>query len=89
MEGDEEKVIKGGKEIVTKFQVPFIMVEYDISMLKFHQTNVLEFLKFFENNGYKFSLVGFLSKEYISSEELIKISTTNTNVFIVYEKFLQ
>jgi len=65
------------------------MIEYDISMLKFHQTNVLEFLKFFENNGYKFSLVGFLSKEYISSEELIKISTTNTNVFIVYEKFLQ
>ena len=89
VEGDEEKVIKGGKEIVTKFHVPFIMIEYDISMLKFHQTNVLEFLKFFENNGYKFSLVGFLSKEYISSEELIKISTTNTNVFIFYKKFFQ
>ena len=89
VEGDEEKVIKGGKEIVTKFHVPFIMIEFDISILKFHQTNVLEFLKFFENNGYKFRLVGFLSKEYISSEELIKISTTNTNVFIVYEKFLQ
>ena len=87
VEGDEGKVIKGGQELISKYHIPFISMEFCVSFLQWHQTNVLEFLKLFENNGYKFSLVDFFSKKYISSEELIK-NINNNNLYVVYEKFL-
>ena len=88
VEGYEPKVIKGGEEIITKYHIPFIAMEFDINFIQLHQINALEFLKIFENNGYKFSIVDFLSKKYISSEELIK-RKDNINIFAVYEKFLE
>ena len=88
VEGYEPKVIKGGEEIITKYHIPFIAMEFDINFIQLHQINALEFLKIFENNGYKFSMVDFLSKKYISSEELIK-RKDNINIFAVYEKFLE
>ena len=88
VEGYESKVIKGGEEIITKYHIPFIVMEFCISMMQFHQINVLEFLKIFENNGYKISMVDFLSKKYASSEELIKRKDI-INIFAVYEKFLE
>ena len=87
VEGDEGKVIKGGQELISKYHIPFISMEFCVSFLQWHQTNVLEFLKLFENNGYKFSLVDFFSKKYVSSEELIK-NINNNNLYVVYEKFL-
>ena len=87
VEGDEGKIIKGGKELITKYHIPFIMMEFYIKMLQFHQTDVLEFLKFFENNGYKFSYVDFFSKNYVTTEELMK-NNKSFNLYVVYEKFL-
>ena len=57
VEGYEGKVIKGGIEIISKYHIPFIMFEFSQRLLKLHKTNILEFLKFFENNGYKFILI--------------------------------
>ena len=88
VEGYEPKVIKGGEEIITKYHIPFIAMEFNINFIQLHQINALEFLKIFENNGYKFSMVDFLSKKYISSEELIK-RKDNINIFAIYEKFLE
>ena len=62
-------------------------MEFDINFIQLHQINALEFLKIFENNGYKFSMVDFLSKKYVSSE-LIK-RKDNINIFAIYEKFLE
>ena len=90
VEGYEPKVIKGGEEIITKYHIPFIAMEFCIHMIQIHQTNVLEFLKFFENNGYKLSQVDFLSKNYLSSEEFMKIKEDKIiNIFAVYENFLE
>ena len=88
VEGYEGKIIKGGKEIISEYHVPFIMMEFSVKLLKLHQTDILEFLQIFENNGYKFSLVDFLSKKYISPEKLMK-KKSRVNVFIFYEKFLK
>ena len=49
---------------------------------------MLEFLRFFEKNGYKFSVKDFFSKEYISIDELIH-AKTGMNLFVVYEKFIE
>ena len=88
VEGAEGTVFEGGKEIIDKYHVPFIMMEFEVRLLESHGTKVLNFLEFFENNGYKFSLIDFFSKEYISSSELIQIKR-NKNLFVVYEKILE
>ena len=64
------------------------MIEYEQSFLEDHGTKVLEFLQFFENNGYKMSLNDFFSKRYTSSSEIIR-NKNILNIFIVYEKFLE
>ena len=87
VEGSEANVLEGGKELITKYHVPFLMIEYETTFLEDHGTKVLEFLQFFENNGYKISLYDFLSKHYISISEIIK-NKNILNLFIVYEKFL-
>ena len=88
VEGSEGKVFEGGKDIISKYHVPFILMEFEVKMLEVHQTNALEFLNFFENNGYKISLIDFFSKEYNSSSELLK-SKANLSLFITYGKILE
>ena len=62
VEGPEANVFEGGAELITKYHVPFLMIEYETTFLEDHGTKVLEFLQFFENNGYKISLKDFFSK---------------------------
>ena len=66
IEGAEGKAIEGGIEIITQYHVPFIFIEFSPNLLKEHGTNPKKFLELFSQNGYKISLIGFLSNEYIS-----------------------
>ena len=88
VEGSEANVLEGGKELITKYHVPFLMIEYETTFLEDHGTKVLEFLQFFENNGYKICLSDFFCKRYTSPSEIIKRRGI-LNLFIVYEKFLE
>ena len=87
-EGYEGKIIKGGKEIIMDYHIPFIMFEFSVRLFKFHRTDILEFLTFLKDNGYKFSSIDFFSKKNISPEELIKYNNP-INLFVVYEKFIE
>ena len=53
VEGSEGKAFEGGIEVITKYHVPFILLEYTPKALKLHDTDPLLFLQIFENNGYK------------------------------------
>ena len=66
VEGSEGNVIEGGKELISKYHVPFILLEYNTRNLENHGTNVVDFLQFFVSNGYKITLSNFLGKYYIS-----------------------
>ena len=88
VEGAEGNVIEGGKELITKYHIPFLVVEFAVQMIEAHGTNALKFLQFFENNGYTISLVDFFSKEYNTSSELIK-SKINLNLYMTYKKILE
>ena len=88
IEGAEANVIRGGKKLISKYHVPFITIEYEIRLLESHGTKVLEFLQFLENNGYKFSLNDFLSKQYISIFNLRK-NFNLFNLFIIHENFIE
>ena len=88
VEGSEGNVIEGGKELISKYHIPFLLIEYETRMLEAHATKVLEFLEFFTNNGYKISLKNFFSKDYISPNEIVN-NTNILNLYMIYEKFLE
>ena len=88
VEGSEGKVIEGGKELITKYHVPFIMTEFEEKLLNVHRTEALKFLQFFIDNGYKISVIDFFSKKYKSPLEIV-INKRYNDLFIVYEKFLE
>jgi len=88
VEGSEANVFEGGKELITKYHVPFIMMDNELKMVETHRINALEFFHFFENNGYKIALNDFFSKNYTTSSKLAKYKD-NIELFIVYEKILK
>ena len=88
VEGSEGNVIEGGKELISKYHVPFILLEYNTRNLENHGTNVVDFLQFFVSNGYKITLSNFLGKYYISPLDISR-NKNDIELFIVYDKFLE
>ena len=87
VEGSEGKVINSGIELITKYHVPFLLVELNVNLLKMQGTDIKTFLEIFINNGYLISTQDFLSKRYSSIDDLLKIP--RANLYIVYSKFLE
>ena len=88
VEGSEAKLFEGGIEIITKYHVPFIFLEFAPNNLKMQGTNKKKFLQLFEDNGYKISIVNFLSKKYIPINEILKTKRL-LNLYIIYTKVLE
>lgn len=87
IEGSEGKAIESGKELITKYHIPFIFMEWTPKALKLKGTDPELFLKLFINNGYKISKKDFLSGEYCSFDEIINIEVIN--LYIIYTNFLE
>jgi FkbM family methyltransferase len=88
VEGSEEKAINGGIELITKYHVPFIFMEWAPNNLRMQKANKKAFLLLFINNGYKFSISNFLDKKYIPIDEILKAQHL-INLFIIYTKILE
>ena len=86
IEGSEGKAIQGGIDFIIKFHIPFIFMEFNPTRLKKQGTEPKEFLEIFENNGYKISDRNFLSKKYVSINDLLK--RRFINIYISYIKFI-
>ncbi len=87
VEGSEGKVINSGIELITKYHIPFLFVEFNNDYLKMQGTDPKALLEIFINNGYSISTEDFFSKSYSSIESLLK--TSSVNLYIIYSKFLQ
>lgn len=89
VEGSEGKVIEGGIEIISKYHIPLIFMEFIPKALRLHDTEPQKILQIFEDNDYKFSTYNFLDKEYSSIEDIIKkFNNSQVNLYMVYSKFL-
>ena len=82
IEGGEGKVIEDAIELINKFHVPYIFSEYNTYFLKRHGTDPKKFLQLFIDNGYKISVKGFLSKSFISIDDIKPV----TNLYFIYSK---
>lgn len=89
VEGSEGKAIEGGIEIITKYQVPFIFMEFCPKFLRIHGTEPKELLKLFENNGYKISPKHFFDENHYSIEDIIKNTGLYINLYIVHSKIFK
>ena len=89
IEGAESKAIESGIELITKYHVPFIFIEFTPSFLKVHQTNPREFAQFFVDNGYKISLKGFIDGNYISVNQLMLKAGFQINCYFIYKEIIE
>ena len=84
LESEGEKAIESGRELIDKYHIPYIFIEFNMLMFALHETRPQDFLKFFVDTGYKISLNGFLSNEYISIEDLMKTNFITINLYLVF-----
>ena len=88
IEGSEGKAFEGGIELITKYHVPFIFLEFTPTSLKLHGTDPNKFLHLFIDNGYQISLNNFF-ENYINIDELLKKKFTLINLYIIHSKILE
>ena len=86
IEGSEGRAIKSGIDLIIKYHIPFIFMEFQPKLLDEKGTESKSFLEMFEDNGYKISEKNFLSQSYVSIDEILKKSISN--IYLVYTKFL-
>lgn len=84
LELEGEMAIESGKELISLYHIPYVFIEFNLSMFDLHETKPKDFLIFFTDNGYKISIDGFLTKKFISIEDLLKIKFTKINLYLVY-----
>ena len=89
VEGQELKILKGGLELITKFHIPFIVLEFTPYALIEENSKPRNLLRLFINNGYKISLKGFLSRIYITMEDLLKYGDIQNNVYFIHKSILK
>ena len=89
VEGSEGKVIEGGLELISKYHVPFISIKFNPTFLNEHNTDPRQFIQLFVDNGYKISLKGFLSNNFISPDELLEKTKFQINTYFIYKDFVQ
>ena len=84
LEYEGEKFLENENYLITKYHVPFIFIEFNMKMFIIHETRPQDFLKIFFQNGYKISLNGFLSRKFISIEDIMKATLSKINLYIIY-----
>ena len=88
VEGHELRVLKGGKELITKYHVPFIVLEYSPTITKYIGDNARDLAQLLVDNGYKISLNGFLSKDYITVDELVNKAGFQVNCYFIHSSII-
>ena len=88
VEGHELNVLEGGKEYITKMLIPFVVLEFSPSYLKEVGSEPKDLAQFFVDNGYKISLDGFLSKNYLNVDELLNKTGFQVNCYFIHESII-
>ena len=87
VEGMEGKVIEGGIELIKRFHIPFILVEFTPRALIEHGTDPKKFLKIFLDNGYKMKTHGFFSEINVSINKIVDNVKELVNIYLVYDNY--
>ena len=86
IEGNEANAIYGGIELITKYHVPFVFLEFTPISIKNNGINPRDFLQFFKDNGYNISSKSFF-EDYISIDSISM--EKQINLYFIYLKILE
>ena len=86
IEGNEANAIYGGIELITKYHVPFVFLEFTPISIKNNGINPRDFLQFFKDNGYNISNKSFF-EDYISIDSISM--EKQINLYFIYLKILE
>lgn len=86
IEGSEGKAFESGIELITKYHVPFIFMEFAPPALSKYGTNPQILLENFIRNWYKINMLNFFEKKNYEIKDLLK---GNKSLYIVYIQFLK
>lgn len=86
IEGCEGKAFESGIELITKYHVPFVFIEFIQKYLIKYGTNPQKLLEIFINNGYKINVRNFFETKIYDIKYLLE---KNRNLYIVYTPFLK
>ena len=89
IEGAEGKAFESGIDLITKYHIPFIIIEFSPVFLKEHGTDPYNFIKLFIDNGYYISLKGFLSNNYVSIQQLMNSTGFQKNIYFIYNEIIK
>ena len=89
VEGSEGKAIEGGIELISKYHVPFIFLEFTPHLLRIHGTDPIQFLEMLEMNGYKFPKDNFFDSNYYTKQEILEKYRKGVNLYIVYSDIIK
>ena len=88
VEGHELEVLEGGKELIAKYHVPFICLEFSPSYLKEVGSDPRQLAQLFVDNGYKITSDGFLSKNYLTVDELLRKAGFQINCYFIHDSII-
>ena len=86
VEGAEEKVLLGGIELISNYQVPFIFLKFNQDNLRLHGTDPKKFLEMFNKYGYLFPSRNFLDDVFLSPNKIIEKAKGTYNLYIVHQR---
>jgi hypothetical protein len=76
----------GGIELINKYHVPYILMEFTPKKLIEHGTDPKQFLQLFIDNGYHIKIGGFFNQKDVYVKEIMKIVEELINLYFVYKE---
>ena len=84
LDKEGEKAIETGKQLFTQFHTPFIFVEFTKKSFLIRGTGPKNFLQFFLDNGYKISTSDFLSNNFVTIDQILKINSDYISLYLTF-----
>ena len=89
IEGNEGKAFEGGIKLLTKYNVPFIFLEFNKESLIHHGTDPKQLLELFQNHGYKFKKYNFFENHLMTIDEILNYKDEYFNLYITHSNILK
>jgi len=92
IEGLEEKAIQGGIELISKYHVPYIYLEFNPDSLREQGTDPIKFLKIFTRYKYRFPFYNFFDDEFLSIDEIMTKARRHNgkiNLYIAHARMIR
>ena len=81
-----EEVVKYNKELFNELHIPYAFIELNKKAFEIRETEIKNYLNYFEISGYQMRLNGFFDNSTITIDEIIKNKQDHISLYLTYNK---